>query len=543
MTSNRPPDLKTSTNLATLYAPEGTTLYDKVAAPVAPGNLLGYTLDQRARLQNDRLRFQTGMEVREDGIKFDNLPTQDNTQEKLLVVNNDPAAVDYLEVEMRDVSSIIGTGPTGPTGADGPTGPTGADGATGPTGALGPTGPTGADGATGPTGADGATGPTGADGPTGPTGADGATGPTGADGATGPTGADGPTGPTGAEGATGPTGADGATGPTGADGPTGPTGADGATGPTGADGATGPTGADGPTGPTGADGPTGPSGSQDATTTTNSIFGRLTDGIPSLWVGKGGGYLVAGVGALQPQNFFGPQLLVGWGRGVETVTGNASIPNHPHPLHAGGTLLNLPFSDLMFLQLSDAPAAGILMTSASEPCVANFAPNPVTLSTDQDAYLIYNGAGFSASSNIPVARACEITGYSIDIVTPYNASAPGTPPLSIAELCVIVGRGLPTGQASSSGGTLLTSGYVYEFTGGFVTPDMVTAPTGPYSFHAIETFYALPNINQSQILTCNPGDIIVAAITPGWPSNIGSGGPYFYPLDREIRITVHTRTL
>jgi hypothetical protein len=489
MTSNRPPDLKTSTNLATLYAPEGTTLYDKVAAPVAPGNLLGYTLDQRARLQNDRLRFQTGMEVREDGIKFDNLPTQDNTQEKLLVVNNDPAAVDYLEVEMRDVSSIIGTGPTGPTGADGPTGPTGADGATGPTGALGPTGPTGADGATGPTGADGATGSTGAD------------------------------------------------------GPTGPTGADGATGPTGADGATGPTGADGPTGPTGADGPTGPSGSQDATTTTNSIFGRLTDGIPSLWVGKGGGYLVAGVGALQPQNFFGPQLLVGWGRGVETVTGNASIPNHPHPLHAGGTLLNLPFSDLMFLQLSDAPAAGILMTSASEPCVANFAPNPVTLSTDQDAYLIYNGAGFSASSNIPVARACEITGYSIDIVTPYNASAPGTPPLSIAELCVIVGRGLPTGQASSSGGTLLTSGYVYEFTGGFVTPDMVTAPTGPYSFHAIETFYALPNINQSQILTCNPGDIIVAAITPGWPSNIGSGGPYFYPLDREIRITVHTRTL
>ena len=195
------------------------------------------------------------------------------------------------------------------------------------------------------------------------------------------------------------------------------------------------------------------------------------------------------------------------------------------------------------------------MTNTSEPCVSNdptaFGPPTATptLSTQQDAYVIWNGAGEAVSTHHVVTSDCEVIGYSIEQVTPYN---PGVAAVGLAELCVIVGVATRTGVASPGPpivpGTLLDSGYTYEFTGAFCTPDLV-APRGPFSYHGFEEFVAgVPSATESKIIKAQAGDLIVCAITPGWVSN-GSGVPIpappivteVLPSDFNIRVSVHLK--
>ena len=230
---------------------------------------------------------------------------------------------------------------------------------------------------------------------------------------------------------------------------------------------------------------------------------------------------------------------------------------HPHPLSRtpipGGTWTQagLLFEGLMFLQLTDAVSSGVIMTNTSEPCVSNdptaFGPPTATptLSTQQDAYVIWNGAGEAVSTHHVVTSDCDVIGYSIEQVTPYN---PGVAPVGLAELCVIVGVATRTGVANPAPpivpGALLDSGYTYEFTGAFCTPDLV-APRGPFSFHGFEEFYGTPTSQESRVLKAKAGDLIVCAITPGWVSN-GAGSPTLpltavWPSDFNIRVSVHLK--
>jgi hypothetical protein len=79
------------------------------------------------------------------------------------IISPNPSATPVAPPVRLEITQVINSGPTGPTG---PIGPTGIQGNIGPTGLMGPVGPTGIQGETGPTGPQG---PTGYTGPTGPT--------------------------------------------------------------------------------------------------------------------------------------------------------------------------------------------------------------------------------------------------------------------------------------------------------------------------------------------------------------------------------------
>ena len=161
------------------------------------------------------------------------------------------------------ITSPIGKGDKGETGAVGPQGETGEQGVQGDTGEQGIQGDTGAQGIQGDTGEQGVQGDTGVAGVQGDTGAQGIQGDTGEQGVQGDTGAIGETGAqgdTGIDGLQGETGTDGLQGDTGAEGLQGETGAEGGQGETGAEGAVGQTGAQGQTGAEGAVGATGAQG-------------------------------------------------------------------------------------------------------------------------------------------------------------------------------------------------------------------------------------------------------------------------------------------
>ena len=580
MTSNRPPDLKLSTFEATLYSANEVVIYDKANGPSTPINSSGYSFTERAHLEKNQLVFNAplapgDMQYREDGIKFDAMPTVDNTQDNLMVVNSSS-----LEVEVRQVASIIGTGPTGPTGPQGiqgvtgPTGPQGIQGATGPTGpqgiqgVTGPTGPQGIQGVTGPTGPQGiqgATGPTGPQGiqgvtgPTGPQGIQGVTGPTGPQGiqgVTGPTGPQGiqgvtgPTGPQGIQGVTGPTGPQGiqgVTGPTGPQGiqgvtgPTGPQGVQGVTGPTGPQGIQGVTGPTGPQGIQGVTGPTGPQGIQGVTGPTgytgpagpsgtggsasHSIdFSVLADGSnPYLGSGSDGGPDTWPVSKVNPLSYVGAQTSANPADLFFSILGgNVNSLCWLTPWHAFSHNLRL------------VPTAGPDYTKSL--AAPGMAP---PLSAAQLAELTPSSSGtFSDHAWWVAPKAGTIKSYSIHGIYGHNVLYG----VDLPRMPVMVGV---LAWSQPLGAQPPGTGPVPLFlTGSLHTPQSGTPSTFQQYFGGAEEFVdpALRDPNkESAWIQFREGDMIVACYGPSTQSSIPA--QYHYPHETNVNVTVHVEYL